>query len=252
METTTEPFNKENQAGPDEFYFENGKLPKFLMMVEEGIKVTLFENDEVVDTFSLNKPAKGGISGSKVNDPDAEEIQIDIDYKGQEIDGEKKINGEDLNSVIKGLQLEMSFEMKAGGMWSLGALEVHNLGYKGQFINEILPPRTVHGYEVSAPRGLSWGCHEPGMFRQHNTSDQYSIGLQFPNLQLQVFEVELGKFGPTWECGELLSVGLITGVLVSLGFSIICFWGFSMLANINTMDRFDDPKGPSIYVPNTD
>ena len=32
-----------SQAGPEEFYFENGKLPKFLMMVEEGITIEIFE-----------------------------------------------------------------------------------------------------------------------------------------------------------------------------------------------------------------
>jgi hypothetical protein len=28
--------------------------------------------------------------------------------------------------------------------------------------------------------------------------------------------------------------------------------GFTMLASINTMDRFDDPKGKQIYIPQTD
>ena len=35
-------------------------------------------------------------------------------------------------------------------------------------------------------------------------------------------------------------------------FTLICYWGFSMLASIQTMDRFDDPKGKQIHVPQTD
>ena len=48
----------------------------------------------------------------------------------------------------------------------------------------------------------------------------------------QVFEVKRGKFGPMWECGELMSIGLWVGLLVSLGFALICAWGFTMLASI--------------------
>merc|ERR1712080_485119 len=137
-----------------------------------------------------------------------------------------------------------SFKMKTGGMWSMTGLRIIGLGYGGDFIEQELQTKTVHGYEVMAPRGLSWGCHDPGMFHPRPTNNTLTAGLEFPQLQLQVFEVEKGEFGPVWECGELLSIGIITGVLVTFGFSIICFWGFSMLANIHTMDRFDDPKGP--------
>ena len=28
------------------------------------------------------------------------------------------------------------------------------------------------------------------------------------------FQVVRGQFGPEWECGELLSIGLITGIIV--------------------------------------
>ena len=48
----------------------------------------------------------------------------------------------------------------------------------------------------------------------------------------QVFEVRRGKFGPMWECGELMSIGLWVGLIVSLGFALICAWGFTMLASI--------------------
>ena len=40
--------------------------------------------------------------------------------------------------------------------------------------------------------------------------------------------------------------------LFQLFFAIICCYGFSMLASINTMDRFDDPKGKPIHVPQTE
>eukprot|EP00091_Calanus_sinicus_P002339 TRINITY_DN12359_c0_g1_i1.p1 TRINITY_DN12359_c0_g1~~TRINITY_DN12359_c0_g1_i1.p1 ORF type:complete len:148 (+),score=25.15 TRINITY_DN12359_c0_g1_i1:43-444(+) len=102
---------------------------------------------------------------------------------------------------------------------------------------------TDEGYAVSAPAGLAYSCYHPGSFRSvKEPNSTYGATLKLPRVLLQVFEVHRGKFGPEWECGELISIGLWVGILVSLAFATICFWGFSMLASINTMDRFDDPK----------
>ena len=46
-------------------------------------------------------------------------------------------------------------------------------------------------------------------------------------------QVHSGKFGPEWECGKLISIGPWVGILGSLAFANLCFWGFSMLASIN-------------------
>ena len=60
------------------------------------------------------------------------------------------------------------------------------------------------------------------------------------------------RFGPEWTCDMFMTIGVWVGLLVTLLFASICVWGFCMLANIQTMDRFDDPRGKSIYVPQTD
>lgn len=52
-----------------------------------------------------------------------------------------------------------------------------------------------------------------------------------------MFEVRRGKFGPMWECGELMSIGLWVGLIVSLGFALICAWGFTMLASIEVSNK---------------
>jgi len=58
--------------------------------------------------------------------------------------------------------------------------------------------------------------------------------------------------GNRWYCGSWLSIGLWVGLLLTLFFAMICYWGFSMLANIQTMDRFDDAKSKGISVPQTE
>ena len=50
---------------------------------------------------------------------------------------------------------------------------------------------------------------------------------------MDLFQVRRGRFGPEWECGDMISIGLWVGILVTLGFALICAWGFSMLASIN-------------------
>lgn len=241
--TTEEPFSKENQAGPEEFYFENGRLPKLLMTLERGITIEIFEEGKSVDRIVLNEAAKGGISGSK-HSPDEDELEVRIDYKDQRFVGEK-------GREISGLLVTMLFEGRASN-WALTKLEIENLGIEGGFISDDLSVVSSHGYRIAAPKGLAWCCQQAGLFSppmNETTGEKLSVGLRLPGLRLQVFEVVRGQFGPEWECGELLSIGLITGIIVTLGFALICFWGFSMLANINTMDRFDDPKGPGIHVP---
>ena len=47
-------------------------------------------------------------------------------------------------------------------------------------------------------------------------------------------------------------MGVWLGLIFTFFFAMVCYWGFGMLANIQTMDRFDDPKGKTIYVPQTD
>jgi hypothetical protein len=238
----------EPAKGPTRFYFENGALPKLLMEVREGMLLTVYKSGEIWDRFLLDEEASGGITGGKLN-PDSSVFQVDIDWKKQTFSGLR-----DSGNSIQGLQIEMMFDQRKGN-FKLKELKIVNLAVQGKLVEvPELSVRTEHGYEVEAPLGLSFGCFNPGMFgpKGNRTEASYSAGLIFPGLELQVYKVNGGRFGPLWECGDYIPIGLWVCILVTLGFSIICAWGFTMLANINTMDRFDDPKGKSIYVPQTE
>jgi hypothetical protein len=141
--------------------------------------------------------------------------------------------------------------------------EVANLVINSkQMISNDLEVKTKNGHKVSAPIGASFGCYDPGMFPPKTQSsgvaatNAYRVGITFPGLQLQVFQLSKNdkppRFGPEWTCDSMMSIGLLVGIIVSLLFALICYWGFSMLANIQTMDRFDDPRGKSIHVPQYD
>jgi len=247
--TTEEPLDLSDKAGPEEFYYQAERMPKFKMEVKEGITVSLYDivgnETREWDTFVLSEEANGGISGSRI-DLDKDDFRVVIDYKSHKFEGLKK------GEILRGLMIEMDFE-KLGGVWKLIKLELKNIPYKAEFYDMVMHHTTQHGYEVSAPLGLCFACNQPGSFKSLRTvNSTYGGSIKFPDVKLQVFEVHRGKFGPEWECGELITIGLWVGILVTLAFATVCFWGFSMLASINTMDRFDDPKGKSIYIPQTD
>ena len=123
--------------------------------------------------------------------------------------------------------------------------------HRGSTIVE-LHVKTSHGYKVNAPKGLAWACDSPGMFKAKTITGGIK-GVTLPEVRLQVsFPSRQLNYGPLWYCGELMPIALWVGLIVTIFFALVCYWGFSMLANIQTMDRFDDPKGKQIHVPQTE
>ena len=200
-------------SGPELFY--TGKLP-FLMAVDGGVTVH----------------RSGG--------------STEVLGKAQAIDGSNNINGESIVSIDwKGKMLKMTFNTSNTDFILL------SMDYSEGSKQE-LNAKTSHGYKVEAPRGLAWACEAPGMFKALPGGSIEGITLPGVRIQANFDDTRLRRFGPLWYCGEVMPIALWVGLIVSLFFAYICYWGFSMLASINTMDRFDDPKGKQIYVPQSD
>ena len=208
--------------GWDLFYTKN-----FLMQVAEPIKIT----DVGGQTYSIDGSAIS-IAGSAINDHVSE---FTIDWKNKDFGG------------ARGIQITMQFN-ETRTQFTLLDME---LQWNGKV--DKLKVKTEYGYKVNAPIGLAWACDYPGMFRPVEAGSSLA-GLTFPGIRLQVFfeELKMRNFGPLWYCGELMPIGLWVGLIVTLFFALVCYWGFSMLASVQTMDRFDDPKGKQIYVPQTE
>lgn len=249
---TEEPVKGAPSAGPTRFFTElEGTKPiQFLLTVKNGIKLVKYEDGHYVDTYVLSKEAQGKVSGSIIKHSENKLwriFQVDIDWKSEGFLGKNA-------TEINGAHIEMNFNI-TNKKFELTDLTVVKLGgHDAKLAHTDLEVKTKTnlGYGIEAPLGLSFACGDLGVFKPKNSTDGISVGVIFPDIQIQVGKVHGGKFGPVWECGVLLPIGLWVGIIVSLFFAIICCWGFSMLASINTMDRFDDPKGKSINVPNTD
>ena len=78
--------------------------------------------------------------------------------------------------------------------------------------------KSSYGYKVTAPLGLTFCCDDTGVFKPSSGApgNRYKLGLSLPGLKLMVFDVPNTKFGPEWYCGEMLSVGLLVGIIISV------------------------------------
>jgi len=234
------------EKGPRLFY--DGS--KFLMKLGSPIRVTIFQNENGEGLKTIGKvelsEAANSVTGSKLTE---DSYKVNIDWKGQTFGTTEKIYS---------ISIHMEFQKTPEKEFLLHGISIANLKIdESQMIKVPLQAKSKNGFKVSAPLGSSFCCYDAGTFEPHesgNEDNAYKVGLTFPNLQLQVFDLpEKGiKFGPEWDCDTMMPIGVLVGLLVSLFFAFVCFWGFSMLASIQTMDRFDDPRGKTIHVPQTD
>ncbi|KAJ8370126.1 hypothetical protein SKAU_G00101540 [Synaphobranchus kaupii] len=73
--------------------------------------------------------------------------------------------------------------------------------------------------------------------------------LSFSDFQIQGFNVTKLAFSYANDCAGFFTPGIWMGLLTSLLMLLILTYGLHMITQLRTMDRFDDPKGPAISVP---
>jgi len=239
----------EYKLGPRLFF----DSEQFLMKLGSPIKVTIFpgsksgENpDHKLSVVDLDGEAVS-IKGSMIGDKN---FKVNLDWKSKSFGNDFKITS---------IQIHMEFG-RTKDEYMMTKLEVVSLTINGkQMHTNELEVKSKYGYKVIAPLGSSFCCYDPGMFgpkegSDENTINAFRVGVTFPKMQLQVFNLPQSrvKFGPEWACDSFMGIGLWVGLLLTLLFASVCVYGFTMLANIQTMDRFDDPRGKTIHVPQTD
>jgi hypothetical protein len=235
----------ESLQGPEEFFSDN-----FLLKVTKGIVVHVFEQgngSRPVDSILLDRSAKS-VKGSSITSTNktVSDFSVSLDWKDQEFSGS--------TLKLQGIILKMTFQKKKKE-YRLTKITADNMVLGSENMREAdIKVKSKLGYIVSAPLGTAFDCSDAGTFAPAaaataSKNTKYRIGLSFPGMMLQVFDLKEAKFGPSWQCGEIFSIALWVGLIVTFFFALVCYWGFSMLANIHTMDRFEDPKGKPIQVP---
>ncbi|XP_018543574.1 V-type proton ATPase subunit S1 [Lates calcarifer] len=112
---------------------------------------------------------------------------------------------------------------------------------------------------IYAPAEYSFHCQSVTNFQNallvpNNTNQNTSQWkLNFTDFQIQGFGLANGtNFSYASDCAGFFTAGIWMGLLTSLLMLLIFVYGLHMIMQLNTMDRFDDPKGPSISVPQSE
>ena len=140
----------------------------------------------------------------------------------------------------KKILLKMTFEQKKWEMsgeifWALSGLDVDG---------NTLSKRTFYP-GLSAPASWSFGCASPQNFTDSKTINY----LEFQNLRLQAFIKDSTEFQRMLDCSGWFTGPIWVGLLVSLLLITMLSYAYGMIGSITTMDKFDNPKGKTISVP---
>jgi len=111
------------------------------------------------------------------------------------------------------------------------------------------------GYGICAPKGLSWSCTDQVMRPNNVTLIGADKPTVFLHLKGMVLEPTLGNntfkygFSFNWDCDPIIPISLWASLLITIFLATILFWALYMISSLHTPNKFDDPKGPSIHVP---
>ncbi|XP_017027827.1 V-type proton ATPase subunit S1 [Drosophila kikkawai] len=126
-------------------------------------------------------------------------------------------------------------------LYNGGYFSLSNVQYDGN---------TFRSSNVNAPTTFSFSCGN--LTLDSNAVNNMYNTLSFSSLQVQApFDGSYKEnfvFGDSWDCVGFVTPGILMGLFVILLLLVIMFMGVCWMMDINTMDRFDDPKGKTITI----
>ncbi|MBN3279090.1 VAS1 ATPase, partial [Polyodon spathula] len=141
------------------------------------------------------------------------------------------------------------YPVSARYWFTLDHIEIEYNGLKARFNGSS---------EIYAPQNYSFHCQSVTSFRNpllvpFNSSDSATNWrVSFTEFQIQGFNVTGPSFSYASDCAGFFTPGIWMGLITTLLMVLILTYGLHMLMQLKTMDRFDDPKGASISVPQTE
>ncbi|XP_072759752.1 uncharacterized protein [Anoplolepis gracilipes] len=133
---------------------------------------------------------------------------------------------------IDDLMLDFSFPVKSMGYYTL---EKVNYDIRGK--NGVL--RTKR--DIYFPYNFSYHCSMKTVFVKD------LVWLNITDMQVQI-DHKNATFSDAYDCVGFTSIPIWTGIFVTAILALIMIWALTMIMDIRTMDRFDDPKGKTITI----
>ncbi|XP_067420396.1 V-type proton ATPase subunit S1-like [Emydura macquarii macquarii] len=111
---------------------------------------------------------------------------------------------------------------------------------------------------ISAPAEYSFHCQLVGTSSLYGAklipanSEAKSWDVYISEFQIQGFNIKNNNFSYASDCTSFFSPGIWMGLVTSVVLLWILTYGIHMIMQLTTNSRFDDPKGPSLSVPQTE
>ncbi|XP_066932600.1 V-type proton ATPase subunit S1-like [Clytia hemisphaerica] len=96
---------------------------------------------------------------------------------------------------------------------------------------------------IMAPHQFSFACNDMVF-----TDGNFTVMFQGLQLQIRPFNSSSARFLDAYHCEGFFTLEILTGLLVGALLIASLYLGTMMMMNIQTQDRFDDPKGKTIQV----
>ncbi|NXC70526.1 VAS1 ATPase, partial [Anhinga anhinga] len=111
---------------------------------------------------------------------------------------------------------------------------------------------------ISAPAEYSFHCQLVGtsnlyparLIPSNNEAKNWDVFIS--RLQIQGFNIENKRFSYASDCTGFFAPGIWMGLVTSVVLLWILAYGIHMIMQLTTNNRFDDPKGPALSVPQTE
>ncbi|XP_051805169.1 ATPase H+ transporting accessory protein 1a [Acanthochromis polyacanthus] len=141
------------------------------------------------------------------------------------------------------------YKVSARRWFTLDAVELEYDGVKARFngSRNIYAP-AEYSYRCESVTNFRW----PLLFPWSSKDPAIQWRVSFKDFQIQGFNVSGGDFSYASDCAGFFSPGIWMGLMTSLLMVLVLTYGLHMIMQLRTMDRFDDPKGPAISVPQTE
>jgi len=131
---------------------------------------------------------------------------------------------------IGSMTLEFFFMVKSVGYYTLTKVNYDNNNI------DLYAKR-----DISFPFSFSYHCSPKTVFINGTTY------LSITDMQVQVGHKN-ATFSDAYDCVGFTSIPIWTGIFVTAILGLIMIWALTMIMDIRTMDRFDDPKGKTITI----
>ncbi|XP_046490257.1 V-type proton ATPase subunit S1 [Neodiprion pinetum] len=143
-----------------------------------------------------------------------------------------------LDMVFDTVTLRIQFTKKWAGYWYF-----EHVIYENDTATETLTSDSA----IYFPTGFSYHCSLKSVFYSNTTY------VNITDIQVQIDPTLSNNnstvvFSDGYDCVGFTTIPIWSGIFVTAIMALIMIWGLTMILDIRTMDRFDDPKGKTITV----